>query len=67
MLEYAFLAIEVKRLLKALPITVGSVMVVLINSIEWGTVVVILLIEIIVLIPFQVFLLLFQLFSKYFV
>ena len=39
-------------------------MVLLWNSIEWDAVVVIFLIEIMVLIPFQVFLMFFQLFSK---
>ena len=42
--------------------TVRSVMVLLLNSIEWGTVVVIFFIGVIDFILFQVFLMLFQLF-----
>ena len=60
----SFLSVRVE---KKVSVSVGSVMVFLLNSTEWGTVTVIFLIEIIVLIPFQVFLMLFQLFSKYFV
>ena len=48
-------------------ITVGSVTVLLLNSIEIGILVVIFLIEIFVLISFQVFSILFQLFSNYLV
>ena len=53
--------------IKDILIAVGSVMVLLLNSTEWGTVAVIFLIVIIVLIPFQVFLMLLQLFWKYLV
>ena len=66
-LQFVFLAIKLKWLLRSLLIAVGSVMVLLLNSVEWGTVAVIFLIKIIVLIPFQVSLMIFQLFSKYFV
>ena len=43
---------------------VGSVMVLLLNSIEWGIIVVLILIETVALIPFQVFMMLLKLFWK---
>ena len=65
--DFVFSVTEVKQLLKTLLTPVGFAMVLMLNAIEWGIVVVIYLIEIIVLIPFQVFLILFLLLSKYFV
>ena len=59
--DFAFSAVEMKYLLKKLLIAVGSVMALLLNSIKWGIAVVIFLAEIIVLIIFQVFLVLFKL------
>ena len=66
-IRVCFLSYRSEVVIKTLLVAVGSVVVLLLNAIEWGAAVVIFSIEIIVLIHFQVFLMLFQLFSKYFV
>ena len=66
-IRVCFLSYRSEVVIKTLLVAVGSVVVLLLNANEWGAAVVIFSIEIIVLIHFQVFLMLFQLFSKYFV
>ena len=65
-IRVCFLSYRIKVVIKTILIAVGSVMVLLLKLIKLVIVVAMFSIEIIVLIPFKVFLMLFQLFSKYF-
>ena len=66
-LTKCFFSMSEPSRLKTFFIALGSVVVLLLNSIEQEIVVIKFLIEIMVLMPFQLFLILFQLLSKYFV